>query len=85
MASFWDTKGKTNPGDVPQAKQDPKIAKESEEALRIAKQAEEMKKMTEMALAAMDASTKSSGDALEGAQATLEKVKVEQEEIVGRR
>ena len=78
--TFWESKGKSDPKEF-EVKGDPNVGKIESAAEAAARQAEEMKKMTEMALAAMETSKKQSAAAVESGAATLESVKAFQDTI----
>ena len=72
--TIWDSKGEYDAKQF-EAKSDPSVGKMESAAEEAARQAEEMKKMTEMALAAMGDNQKKSAAAVEAGTETLNKVK----------
>jgi hypothetical protein len=71
--TFWESKGKYDPKEF-EAKSDPTVSKTESAALEAQRQAEEMKKMADMALAAMAQSTAQSEAAVEKGNNTLKEV-----------
>lgn len=78
--TFWESKGQYDPKQF-EAKGDSSVAPTEAAANEAAKMAEEMKKATEMALAAMSASTKASESAVVSGNKTLADVQATQASI----
>ena len=78
--TFWESKGQYDPKEF-EVKSDPNVAKIESAAEAAARQAEEMKKMAEMALAAMNQSKEASAKAVESGMETLKSVQEYQDTI----